>query len=139
MNGNCIRSDTNRKRIQAMAKGNRNQKRTECWLRAYGFEVETAKRSTYKGNNDFFTRWNHIAIAKPERPTDTTGFLDIYIPDGETLYVQTKSNALPSPQERSRLAEFPAPYKILFIWYDRQPNPRLVWLTSADIIHNNIN
>lgn len=77
-------------------------------------------------------------MAKADRPPDTTGLLDLYIPDGETLYVQTKTNSLPRPPERSRLADFPAVYKLLVIWYDGNPQPRLVWLTRADIIHNEI-
>lgn len=106
------------------AKGGRSQRKTHKYLEALGFQVITAVRSSYRGSNDFFNRWDHIAVA-----TVTVELLPGFtILKGETVYVQTKTNELPSPEERTRLADFPADDKYLMIWKDRVKEPRILYL-----------
>lgn len=97
--------------MNTAAKGRRNESKTARYLRDRGYLVITTVRSSYKGSNDFFNLFDHIAV---------------HILSGTVLFVQTKSNRIPPPAYRKLIEEFPAQHKQLFIWYDRVPEPRII-------------
>lgn len=112
-----------KKRINVKAKGDRNQRKTAEWLRDKGFLVITSPRSSFRGDNDYFNRWDHIAVA-----TKNTTIGISRISQGQTLYVQTKTNKMPGIKERYRLANFPAWLKVIVMWKDRVPDPVVRYL-----------
>lgn len=98
--------------MNTAAKGRRNESKTARYLENLGYRVITTVRSSYKGSNDFFNLFDHIAVHET----------------GTVLFVQTKSNRVPPPAYRKLIEDFPAPNKQLFIWYDRVPEPRIISL-----------
>lgn len=97
--------------MNTAAKGRRNENKTARYLQERGYLVETTIRSSHKGSNDFFNLFDHIAV---------------HIETGTVLFIQTKSNRIPPPAYRKLIEDFPAKGKLLFIWYDRVPEPRII-------------
>ncbi len=140
------KAKTPKKRINTNEKGYRSERKTVEYLEALGYVVDTTRRSSYKGSNDFFNLFDHAAVAKVIDVTHFYGethssFRNLdkmevetrrgnfrLIPKGSTLWVQTTSNRNKSKAVREAIAAFPATYKLILIWYDRNPVPREVWL-----------
>ena len=129
-----------KKRINTKEKGDRSQRKTVEYLEALGYVVDTTRRSSYKGSNDFFNLFDHVAVCASDKAehwnNDNSDFDDIakecssgyVLRQGETLFVQTTSNRNKPKKVREAIAAFPATYKLILIWYDRNPVPREVWL-----------
>lgn len=112
-----------KKRINPVAKGRRNEARTAKYLQERGFVVQTTVRSSYKGANDFFGLFDHIAVAylEPNRLETRTGTIPLQ--EGMVFFVQTKSNRKPPKTQWEKMVDFPAKWKLVFVWKDRQPEP----------------
>lgn len=94
--------------MNTSAKGKRSEMKTERYLEELGYLVHSTRR-TARGGDDFFDRFDHIAVK-----------------DETVLFIQTKSNTVPPPKERDRIYEFPCKNIFIFIWYDRVPEPRIL-------------
>lgn len=103
-------------------KGRRSEKKTEAWLQERGFIVETTVRSSYRGSNDFFNLFDHIAVSG--KNTVQIGEWSIF--SHATIYVQTKSNRKPPKDYIEKIRQFPALHKFIFIWKDRQKEPTIL-------------
>lgn len=117
--------------MNSNAKGYRSERKTVAYLEAKGWIVDTTKRSSYRGQNDFFNRYDHVAVCIAKSSVITFEMLDLKKPVpvrfryGDVLFVQTKSNRLPPPEERERLFNFPGMVMIV-VWKDRSKTPRLL-------------
>lgn len=123
------------KRINTVAKGRRNEKKTEKWLEERGWLVQTTRRSSYKGgDNDFFGLFDHIAVVKDIscQIRHSKKVRGGYIWEGKkesffsgtTLFVQTKSNRL-TKKVAEKIMDFPARNKAVFIWHDGKAHPEI--------------
>ena len=76
-----------------------------------GYLVERVKgNSKWQKSVDFFGLWDIIAVKSDE-----------------VVWIQVTTNRLKPPAERAAMAAFPAPgRKLLYIWYDRQKDPRVI-------------
>ena len=117
-----------KKRINTNDKGYRNERKTVEYLEALGYVVDTTRRSSYKGSNDFFSLFDHAAIASNKNGVNIAHTHIGVISNGDTLWVQTTSNRNKPKAVREAIAAFPAKYKLILIWCDRNPVPREVWL-----------
>ena len=101
--------------MNTSAKGRRNENKTAAYLESLGYIVCTTVRSSYRGSNDFFGLFDHIAVHKETR---------------DTLYVQTTSNRNKPKAVIDAIKAFPAHNKQIIIWYDRVPNPKVIQLNN---------
>lgn len=122
------KAKTPKKRINTNEKGYRNERKTVEYLEALGYVVDTTRRSSYKGNNDFFNLFDHAAVYNSPYRLIHIGDKITTVTQGETVWVQTTSNRNKPKKVREAIAAFPAIYKLILIWYDRNPVPREVWL-----------
>jgi hypothetical protein len=99
--------------MNTSAKGRRNENKTSGYLESLGYIVITTVRSSYRGSNDFFGLFDHIAVHKET---------------GDTLYVQTTSNRNKPKAIVDAIKSFPAQNKQIIIWYDRIPKPKIIIL-----------
>lgn len=105
-----------RKRINTKQKGNNNEYKTMRYYAKQGYRCCRSAAS--------LGAWDIIGI----------GLEDVVL-------LQVKSNRLASPAERQTMADFQAPplcRKLLVIWYDRNPTPRIIDIptTPKEEIHD---
>jgi hypothetical protein len=129
-------STSTHKHINPVAKGRRNEKKTEQWLVNKGFLVHTTRRSSYKGgSNDLFGLWDHIAVCVQPVVFSCVSYLPyskqahpLSLKEGDVLFVQTKSNQKPAQKYLQQLAAFPTTNKLVVVWHDRLQQPNLIAL-----------
>jgi hypothetical protein len=103
--------------MNSRAKGRKNELKTKAWLEAFGWSVALCPMgNSYGASQDFFGCWDIIACSAQEGP---------YL-----RFIQVKSNQMPGPAERARLARFRDQSALgsleLWIWYDRVKEPRVL-------------
>lgn len=118
------------KKINSNAKGRRNEDKTRKWLKKRGYSVQNTVRSSYRGKNDFFNCFDHIAVRKNlhEGPNDM-----LYL--RPVVFVQTKSNVLGNAKKKLKNFVLEHNYGevyLIVVWKDRKPKPTVyVWGTES--------
>lgn len=126
----------------AIEKGKRNERKTRDYFQKLGFVVQNTMPASYlfngsyrRNNNDFFGLWDHIAVAIDN--THTLKMLTLQNPPlnlfkdylkGETVFIQTKTNDLPTKKYLEELEQFPATNKLLVVWKDKVRIPDIYYL-----------
>lgn len=99
--------------MNAVAKGKRNERKTQKYYESRGWVVYTVVRSRFNKNQDIFNLFDHIAWK-----------------DGKIKLVQTKTNTLRKP-DREAIKAFATPLgvsKEVFVWIDYQREPKIIKL-----------
>lgn len=107
------------KKFNSGAKGARNQRKTALYFRERGFRVETVKASR-RNSTDFFGKWDHIAVALKGAEIGSKAYKK-----GDVLFIQTKSNRAPSGKELQKYNDPDFPNRMIFVWKDRERQPRI--------------
>lgn len=127
-------SEEKPKKINTNAKGYRNEQKTARYLEKLGYIVCTTQRSSHRGNNDFFNAFDHIAARKKNVKAPNALIAKdntFYLPLGDTLFVQTRSNRKGDTKKITEFAnQIEECYRriLIFVWKDREARPCIyVW------------
>lgn len=102
--------------MNRVRKGRKNESKASDMLIEQGWMVEKPTWSRF-GHKDFFNMFDLIAV---------------HPRSGRVRFIQVKTNGMPSPAYRKMLSSFIESREHstveLWIWYDRNPVPRIIIL-----------
>lgn len=130
----------------AVDKGKRNEIKTREYFQKLGCKVQNTMSSSriingkyICNNNDFFGLFDHIVVSPSSLILDTLLLPELakssgavnwvhHVNSGNTIYVQTKSNAIPDRKYLKKFEDFPGSHKLLVVWIDRVKEPKIYHL-----------